>query len=228
MDSTMKEMTSRERVLCALSHQQPDRQPVDYGGTVVTCIDAVAHERLLRHLAIGEDRGPIIDYTMGTVVPNEKIQRLVGSDVRRVGMNVIPPNIVDDRYRDGFGMLLRRAVPHLYYDIIEHPLANAESVEDLIDVGVDIFNPVQTTATDMNVEMLKSRFGDWVCFWGGIDEQTILRASTQEQVRQEVRHVATTLGRGGGYVLAAAHNIQVDVPPVNLLAMYDEARRICF
>lgn len=98
-------------------------------------------------------------------------------------------------------------------------------MEDLIEAGVDIFNPVQTSAAEMDVHTLASRFGDRAVFWGGIDEQQVLRAGTTAEVRQEVRRVALALGSQGGYVLSATHNIQIDTPPANLLAMYDEARR---
>lgn len=67
----------------------------------------------------------------------ESIRQMVGSDVRRVGMNVIPPSVRDDRYRDGFGMILRRSRPHLYYDTVFHPLAEAE-IGDLAEMALPL------------------------------------------------------------------------------------------
>ena len=117
-------MTSRERVLRALNHQETDRPPVDFGGCVVTCIDRDAHSRLCRHHGF-EAESPIIDYTMGTVVPDVRLQELYNTDVRRVGMNVIPPGITDGIFYNGFGIKHRQAPGHLYFDVVEHPLAEA-------------------------------------------------------------------------------------------------------
>jgi len=97
-------------------------------------------------------------------------------------------------------------------------------IDDLVDIGVDAINPVQVTAADMAPSDLKSRFGNRVAFWGGINTQEILPFGTPDQVRAEVRRVIDILGEGGGYVLNSVHNIQDDVPTENLLAMFDEAR----
>lgn len=123
-------MNSRERVVRALNFQETDRIPADFGGTVVTCMDGAAHKRLCGHIGIQTPDQPVIDWTMGTVEPCDALKLKFHSDVRRVGMNVTPPEIVNDTYRDGFGMLLRQARPHAYFDVIEHPLAEAE-IKDL-------------------------------------------------------------------------------------------------
>jgi uroporphyrinogen decarboxylase len=96
-------------------------------------------------------------------------------------------------------------------------------LDDLIEIGVDIVNPVQVSARDMDPEKLKGRFGDRICFWGGIDSQHLLPGGTHEEVAREVRRIIRLLGRDGGYVLGAVHNIQADVPPENIVAMYDAA-----
>jgi len=96
-------------------------------------------------------------------------------------------------------------------------------LDDLIEIGVDIINPVQVSARDMDPEKLKERFGRRICFWGGIDTQHLLPRGTREDVTREVRRVVSLLGRDGGYVLGAVHNIQADVPPGNVVAMYDAA-----
>ena len=114
----------RERVARALRHEETDKVPVDFGGTVVTCMDYHAHEKLKAFLGVHEDSA-IIDYSMGTVEPCERIKLLAQSDFRRVGMNVGVPDIVDGVYENGFGNKLRRADPHLYFDTIYSPLAGA-------------------------------------------------------------------------------------------------------
>ena len=96
-------------------------------------------------------------------------------------------------------------------------------LEDLIEMGVDAINPVQINAANMEPERLKEEFGDRLTFWGGIDTQKVLPFGSPGEVRREVRRIIDILGRNGGYVLNSVHNIQSDVPPENVVAMFDEA-----
>ncbi|MBI4759537.1 MAG: hypothetical protein HY783_11170 [Chloroflexi bacterium] len=94
-------------------------------------------------------------------------------------------------------------------------------VQDLIDVGVDSLNPIEISARGMDPVALKREFGEQLVFHGGIDVQQILPFATPERVKEEVKRIVATLGQGGGYILAPSHNIQADVPPENILAMYE-------
>lgn len=94
---------------------------------------------------------------------------------------------------------------------------------DLVDAGVQVVNPVQVSATDMDAVRLKREFGADLCFWGAIDTQRLLPHGSPSEVADEVRRTIGTLGAGGGYVLATVHNVQEDVPPENLVAMFDAA-----
>jgi len=94
-------------------------------------------------------------------------------------------------------------------------------IPDLIELGVDVLDPIQPVGPDMTPERLKADFGDRLCFHGGIDMQKLLPCGTPEQVRAEVRRYCETLGKGGGYILGPAHFFQPDVPPENVLAVYD-------
>jgi uroporphyrinogen decarboxylase len=94
-------------------------------------------------------------------------------------------------------------------------------LDDLIEIGVDSLNPVQTTAKNMEAERLKRDYGDRLSFWGGIDTMHILNRGTPEDVRREVKYKIDTLAPGGGYILNPVHNVQPDVPVENLLAMID-------
>lgn len=98
-------------------------------------------------------------------------------------------------------------------------------LEDLIDAGVDVINPVQPLAKDMDSYSLKKRFGDRIVFHGGIDIQHVLPYGSVEDVREEVKHRIRALAPGGGYILAPAHNIQDDVPPENVIAMFEAAHQ---
>jgi uroporphyrinogen decarboxylase len=93
-------------------------------------------------------------------------------------------------------------------------------VDDLVEIGVDILNPVQTSAGRMaNLPELKRRFGSRLSFCGAIDTHRILPSGTPAEVRREVRRVVEALGEGGGYLAASVHTIMDDVPPENIVAM---------
>jgi uroporphyrinogen decarboxylase len=95
---------------------------------------------------------------------------------------------------------------------------------DLLDNGIDIFNPVQISAKNMDPAKLKAQFGSKLVFWGGgVDSQHVLPRGTPEEVRENVRANLEAFKPGGGYVFNNVHNIQADVPPENVLAMYDAA-----
>jgi uroporphyrinogen decarboxylase len=96
-------------------------------------------------------------------------------------------------------------------------------IPGLIEIGVDVLDVLQFSADGMNPREIKAEFGDRLCFHGGMDVQTTLPGSTEPEVRQIARERITVLGRNGGYVLAPTHNIQVDTPPANMVAMYVEA-----
>ena len=97
-------------------------------------------------------------------------------------------------------------------------------IPHLIDARVDILNPIQPGAKDMEPEKLKKDYGDSITFWGGIDTQHILPYGTREDVKNEVTRVLSALSENGGYVLSPAHNIQPDVPAENIVAMYEAGK----
>ena len=97
-------------------------------------------------------------------------------------------------------------------------------IPSLIEMGVDILNPVQTSARGMDPARLKAEFGDRLTFWGAsLDCQQTLPFGSPEQVAQEVAEHVRDFKAGGGYVFASVHNIQVGVPPENVVAMFDTA-----
>lgn len=96
----------------------------------------------------------------------------------------------------------------------------------IIEMGVDILNPVQTSAPGMEPKGLKRDFGDRLAFWGGAcDPQSTLSRGTPERVASEVAANVNTLAPGSGYVFAPVHNIQADVPADNIVALFDTALR---
>jgi uroporphyrinogen decarboxylase len=93
---------------------------------------------------------------------------------------------------------------------------------DLIEIGVDVLNPVQVSAAGMDTAGLKRDFGHDLAFWGGgVDTQGVLGTSAPGEVRAEVRRRVGDLAPGGGFVFASVHNIQANVPPESIAAMWD-------
>ena len=97
---------------------------------------------------------------------------------------------------------------------------------DLIDAGVEVLNPVQVSAADMDTRRLKAEFGDRLSFMGAIDTQHVLPFGTSDDVKREVERRIVDLAPGGGFILAPVHNVQADVPPENLVTMYRHALQV--
>ena len=94
-------------------------------------------------------------------------------------------------------------------------------IPDLIEAGYDILNPVQTSAYQMDSAVLKREFGKDITFWGGgCNTRTILNHATPKEVYEHCRRMIDIFNRDGGYVFNQEHNILPDVPPENIVAMY--------
>lgn len=98
----------------------------------------------------------------------------------------------------------------------------APLIPDFIEIGVDILNPIQTSAGSMaDLATLKKQWGKQIVFCGGIDTHRLLPFGSPDDVREEVRRVISLLGPGGGFMIGAVHTVMNDVPPENVLAMVD-------
>jgi uroporphyrinogen decarboxylase len=370
-------MTHRERLLAAVGHRQPDRVPIDLGGTRDTSIVVEGYERLQRHFGVSAPIA-LCDRMMRVVKMDEPILRALDIDVRAVFPGAPTRGVAADlgprRYRDVWGVERVHPEGSYYYDQVSYPLSGpltvadvrrypwpdpddpgyvqglaeqvrrirqttdcaailtlpapfvhisqylrgfedwfcdfasntralealfdavldvtlqvarreleavgrevdivicaddlgtqqgllvsrddyrrlikprhrryfqqihdlspaellfhscgsvAEVIPDLIDIGVDILNPVQTTAAGMDPVTLKRRYGSRLAFWGAMDTQHVLPRGTESDVRRMVEERIAQLGEGGGFVLAACHNLQPDVPLENVLAMFRHGR----
>jgi uroporphyrinogen decarboxylase len=98
-------------------------------------------------------------------------------------------------------------------------------LDDFVEIGVDILNPVQVSATGMETDQLKKRFGKNLSFWGAIDTFDVLPNGSVRDVEKEVAKRIRDLAPGGGYILGSVHNMQSDVPPENVIAMYEAAQK---
>lgn len=373
-------VTSRERVLTALSHREPDRVPLDLGGSGCSTINVLAYHRLCAAMGLPREDGIPVQLHTQLVFPSERFSQSFGCDVRSYYVTRDNPwkAVVVERsgfleYRDEWGVLRRKPAAGGHYfdpsgsaltdastsaDVEAHPwpcyaeqarlatapgeigslrersgaavllgpvcaglfeaggivmghvpfftsLASNEAaagalmakvlemklgwlervlptvgglvdvvaefddiagqhgpllsprmyrelvkplhrrlfaairrlcdrpiflhccgdvtafLDDFIEMGVGIINPVQVSAARMDPRELKRRWGSSITFWGGIDTQRVLPRGRPAEVRDEVRRRIDEMGTGGGYVLAAVHDIQSDVPADNLLAMRD-------
>ena len=98
-------------------------------------------------------------------------------------------------------------------------------MEDLIEIGVDILNPVQTSTKGLEDTLaLKEKYGDRLCFHGAIDVQQIMPNVTVEEMKLEVVRRIHDLGTNGGYILAPCHNVGYDIPVENVLALFEAAQ----
>jgi len=96
---------------------------------------------------------------------------------------------------------------------------------DLIEAGLDAVNPVQITCAGMDAAALKADLGDRITFWGGgCDTRFVLGKATADEIRQHVCRQVEILNRGGGFVFQQVHNVLADVPPENVIAMFDALR----
>ncbi len=102
-------------------------------------------------------------------------------------------------------------------------------IEDFIDMGVDVLNPVQLSASGMDARQLKDKYGSRITFWGGgVDTQGLLPTGTPEQVKAQVKERLDILARGGGYVFNTIHNIMGNVPAENIAACFEAAAEFGF
>lgn len=111
---------------------------------------------------------------------------------------------------------------HTNWKVFFHTCGSIVNIlDDLVEVGVDILNPVQFTAAGMDLKFLKSKYGNKIVFWGGgIDPQKTLPFGTPRQVEQETKRNVNILSAGGGFICVGVHNIQGPTPVENILAFF--------
>jgi hypothetical protein len=140
------------------------------------------------------------------------------------------PFISPDAYRELFKPLHKAmndwVHAHTPWKTFYHTCGSVTAyLDDFVEAGVDILNPVQVSAAGMAPEALKTGWGDRLVFWGGaVDAQHTLAFGTPAQVREEARRNIAILGRGGGLVYNNVHNIQATVPTENMLALLQSVK----
>lgn len=192
----------------------------DLGGdqALFRCLmDAVVENLLELNRRAFEELGDLIDIVA------------FGDDVGLQDRPVCSPPMYRELIRPYLERIVKSIRRHTKAKILYHTCgAVYDYIGDFIELGIDALNPVQVSARNMEPERLQQAFGGRIAFWGGIDSQRLLPRGSPEEVAAEVRRMFEIMGRGGGYVLAAVHNVQPDVPPENVIAMFDAGRKCVY
>lgn len=145
---------------------------------------------------LGSQHGPMMSPAVFRRIYNPRLRRLIASIKRKTKARI---------YLHSCGSIYRM-------------------IPDLIEIGVEVLNPVQVNAAEMDSARLKREFGKDLAFWGGGCDPVIMGAGTPQEVVDDVKRRIHDLAPGGGFVFGSVHNIQANVPPENIVAMFDAAR----
>lgn len=147
-----------------------------------------------------------------------------GDDYGTQQSQLISPDQFREFYKPHFSRVLsfiKQKAPNV--KLIFHSCGNVRPIiPDLIEIGTDILNPVHVNATGMEPFQLKKDFGQDIVFWGGgVDTQHVLPSGSVQDVEDDVKRNIEALAPGGGFVFSAVHNIQAEVPPENIMTMWE-------
>jgi uroporphyrinogen decarboxylase len=150
----------------------------------------------------------------------------LGEDLGTQTSMLISPDMWRERFKPRYARLitkLKKANPALLV-AFHSDGAVAPLIEDFIELGVDIYNPVQPNVPGSDPRELQEKYGGRISFFGGIDQQELLPRGDAEAIRAEVTRRAAIMGRDGGYLIAPAHIIQADVSPETVLLLCEAVR----
>lgn len=159
------------------------------------------------------------------------VLRMSGEDLGMQDRPLISPKLFREVIKPHLKMLWTHAKETLHkYNpeakTMQHSCGDIyHFIPDFIECGIDILDPVQPRAAEMDRFRLKKEFGDNICFHGAVDIQKVLPFGTKEEIIEEVKTSIKALAPGGGYWLAPAHNVQSDVSAKNLLIMIDAVKK---
>ena len=209
-----------------------------FGGNLLECGQFVYRNDLFLMMLAGEPRRAerFLDRLVEMHLANlETYLAAVGDQIDVIcfgddlGMQTGPqmsPHMYRDLFKPRHSVLWHRAKELADVKVMLHCCGGVRPLlGDLIEAGLDAINPVQITCNGMDAAELKAEFGKDLTFWGGgCDTQSILPNATPEQVADHVRQQVETLSHGGGFVFQQVHNILANVPPENVVAMFDAIR----
>ena len=167
-----------------------------------------------------------LEKTKSYLGDNIDVLGLDGTDYGSQNAELFSPQLFAELYVPCFQVQNEWVHRHTRWKTWLHTCGSVTKIlPQLIEAGVDILNPVQTSAAGMDPVWLKSRFGGKIVFWGGgVDTQRTLPFAAPGEVADEVRERVRTFAPGGGFVFNTIHNVQQGTPPENIVAAYDTAR----
>jgi len=137
---------------------------------------------------------------------------------------LMSPTLYKKFIKPGHRRIFQAIKEHTAAKICVHTCGSVYAfLDDYVELGVDVLNPVQISARDMDPVRLQQKYGATLTFHGGIDTQRFLPWATPDQVKEEVRRMISILGPGGGYLFTSCHSIQPDVSPENIVALFSAA-----
>lgn len=151
-----------------------------------------------------------------------------GEDLGTQTSTLISPDMWRERFKPRHARViksLKDRYPELLI-IMHSDGAVAPLVDDFIEIGVDIYNPVQPNVTGSDPRDLQKKYGDRIRFFGGIDQQELMPSGDTDALKKEIARRAEIMGTEGNYLMAPAHIIQADVAPETVLAMIDGIRAL--
>jgi uroporphyrinogen decarboxylase len=198
-------------------------------GTFLRRIDNFLMDLVLDPVAVERLLDALMEQHLATL---EKVCQAVGdvADILRFGDDLgtdqgpfMSPEIYRKLFKPRHTILCDYVKKHSHMHTFLHSCGSIyKLLPDLIEAGYDIINPVQINVRDMQPERLKKEFGRDITFWGGgADTRHVLNQAHPSQVKEHVKRLLDIFAPGGGYVFNTVHNILPDVPPQNILAMYE-------
>jgi len=156
-------------------------------------------------------------------IPGEVMITYVAEDMGAEKSLMYSPEQIKEFFFPGMKKMIDLAHEEGAFVMHHNDGAISEIIPDLIELGIDVLNPIQWNCKGMDRELLQQKYGDKIVFHGAMDNQYTLAFGSKEEVRQEVIDNINILGENGGYILAPCHNIQTVSPPENIITMYETA-----
>ncbi len=150
---------------------------------------------------------------------------MFGDDFGFQNQPIMSPAMFKERVKPLMKRMIGAVKPLTKAKIAMHTCGSVFAyIDDFMDIGIDVLNPMQSNAKDMDPGRIKEKTAGKMALWGGIDTHVVLPNGSAQDVRDEVKRKIAVYGKGGGYMLSADHNILVDVPPANLITMFEAAQ----
>lgn len=178
------------------------------------------HERLLR------DWVETTDYILDALGDNVDVI-MFADDLGFQEQTMVSPQMFQEQLKPYLKKMVAHVKSRTSAKVSLHSCGSVYSlIDDFIDIGLDILNPLQSNAKDMEADKIKNKTEGKLALWGGIDTHEVLVNVDPGEVRKEVENKISIYKRGGGFIFSGDHNILIDIPHENILTMYGAAMEL--